>query len=386
MAENAEKAESAGTARRFRLAELASRLGARLRFEPESGGDGAGEVEVSGVASLREAGPEDVSFLISPRYRGEAEASRAGALLVGPKLATSDLGRSLAAAVPLLVVDDPELARNRVLELLHPPAPRTAGVHPTAVVEAGAEVAPSASIGPFAVVGGESRIGDGASVGAHTVIGRRCTVGAGSVLHPHVVLYDDTELGARVTVHSGTVLGADGFGYVSRADGHHKVPQVGRVVIGDDVEIGAVSAVDRATVGATRIGAGSKIDNLVQVGHNVEVGRAALLCGQSGIAGSSRLGDGVVLAGQAGVSGHLELGDRVQVGAASPVVRNVPAGTVVSSTVPAVEIGRWRRQAALLGRLDEMAKRLKALERRVGASSEASSDVRSEDDPEGGES
>lgn len=343
-----------------------------------------GSREIYGVRSLRDAEPGDLSFLISPRYRADAEATGASALLVGPDLAESELGAALAARVPLVVVDDPELARSRALEILHPLelfGPRAPGVHPTAVVEEGAEVAASASVGPFAVIGAGSRVEDGASVGAHTVVGCRCRVGAGSVLHPHVVLYDDTELGVRVTVHSGTVLGADGFGYVSRADGHHKVPQVGRVVIGDDVEVGALSAVDRATVGATRVGAGSKIDNLVQVGHNVEVGRAALLCGQAGIAGSTRLGDGVVLAGQAGVSGHLELGDRVQVGAASPVVRDVPAGTVVSSTVPAIEIGRWRRQAALIGRLDEMWRRLKALERRL----EGRRRDGSEGDPEGGE-
>lgn len=358
------------------LAELAARLGGRL-----VGADDDGGRELSGVQNLRDAEPGDLSFLISPRYRRDAEASRAGALLVSPATAGSELGAALAARRPLVVVDDPELARSRALEILYPVELPRPGVHPTAVVEEGAEVAASASLGPFAVVGAGSRVADGAAIGAHAVIGRRCLVGAGSVLHPHVVLYDDTELGERVTVHSGTVLGADGFGYVSRADGHHKVPQVGRVVIGDDVEVGALSAVDRATVGATRVGAGSKIDNLVQVGHNVEVGRAALLCGQAGVAGSTRLGDGVVLAGQAGVSGHLDLGDRVQVAAASPVVRDVPAGTVVSSTVPAIEVGRWRRQAVMLGRLDEMWHRLKALERRLAGREETGSDR----DPEGGE-
>ena len=321
---------------------------------------------MAGVANLRDAGPDDLSFLISPRYRREAEASRAGALLVGERTVPPAARSALAAARPLVVVADPELARNRALALFHPADPPAGGVHPTAVVEAGAEIAADAAVGPYAVIGRGSRVEAGAVVAAHTVVGRDCRVGAGSVLHPHVVLYDGTELGLRVVVHAGTVLGADGFGYVSRADGHHKVPQVGRVVVGDDVEIGALSAIDRATVGATRIGAGSKIDNLVQVGHNVEVGRGAVLCGQAGIAGSSRLGDGVVLAGQAGVGGHLALGDRVQVGAASAAVRPVPAGTVVSATVPAMEIGRWRRQIPLLGRLDELFRRLRAVEERLG--------------------
>lgn len=364
--------------RRHRLAGLAELLGGRLVGGPA----GAGDREISGVANLREAGPGDLSFLLSPRYRRDAERSRAGALLVGPATAESEVGRALAEVFPLVVADDPELARNRALTLVHPPEPRPPGIHPTAVVDAGAEVSAGASVGPFAVIGAGSRVEGDAALGAHTVVGRHCRVGAGSVLHPHVVLYDRTEVGERVTVHSGTVLGADGFGYVSRADGHHKVPQVGQVVIGDDVEIGAVSAIDRATVGATRIGAGSKIDNLVQVGHNVEIGRASVLCGQAGIAGSTRLGDGVVLAGQAGVGGHLEIGDRVQVGAATAAVRSVAAGTVVSATVPAMEIGRWRRQAALLGRLDEMARRLRALEKRLGGRSPGEGET---ERPEGGE-
>lgn len=284
--------------------------------------------------------------------------------MVGPDPGIQD---ELAAVRPLLVVEDPELGRSRALALFHPAELPRPGIHPTAAVEEGAEVAPEAAVGPFAVLGRGSRIGPGAVVGAHAVVGRDCRVGRDTVLHPHAVLYDRTELGERVTVHAGAVLGADGFGYVSRRDGHHKVPQVGRVVVEDDVEIGAVSAVDRATMGATRVGAGTKVDNLVQVGHNVEIGRGAVLCGQAGVAGSSQLGDGVVLAGQAGVGGHIRLGDRVQVGAASAAVRPVADGTVVSATVPAMEIGRWRRQVALLGRLDELFRRVRALEERLAA-------------------
>lgn len=352
----------------FRLAELAERVGGRVV------GD-AGRV-VTGVASLRDAGPDELSFLTGRRHRREAEASRAGALLLGPD--AGGLAR-LGALRPLLVVEDPELARNRILALFHPAEAPPPGVHPTAVVEQGAEVSPEASVGPFAVIGRGSRIEPGAAVGAHAVVGRGCRVGKGSELRPHAVLYDGTELGERVVVHAGAVLGADGFGYTSRPEGHHKVPQVGRVVVEDDVEIGANSAVDRATLGATRVGAGTKVDNLVQVGHNVEIGRGALLCGQAGIAGSARLGDGVVLAGQAGVGDHVTLGDGVQVGAASAAVRSVAAGKTVSATVPPLEIGRWRRQAALLGRLDEMLRRVRALEDRFAAAGGATAD------PEGGD-
>ena len=341
---------------RFRLAELAERLGARVV--------GDGERTVGGVASLRDAGADELSFLTGARHRREAERSRAGALLVGA--AIDGLDRLARGGRPLVVVDDPERARNRALALFHPAEPPAAGVHPTAVVEEGAEVSPEASVGPFAVIGRGSRIEAGAAVGAHAVVGRGCRLGKGTELRPHAVLYDRTELGERVLVHAGAVLGADGFGYTSRPGGHEKVPQVGRVVIEDDVEIGANSAVDRATMGATRIGAGTKIDNLVQVGHNVEIGRGALLCGQAGVAGSATLGDGVVLAGQAGVGDHVTLGDGVQVSAASAAVRKVPAAMKVSATVPPMEIGRWRRQLAVLGRLDELLRRLRAVERRLG--------------------
>ncbi len=340
----------------MRLAEIVEQLGARIVGDPDR--------SVTGVAALGDAGPGELSFLFGPRHRREAEASRAEALLTGAW--AEDLAESPAGHT-LLVVEDPEMALNRVLDLLYPKPGIEPGVHATARVDPEARVAEDAAVGPYVVVGAGTSVGAGSAIHAHAVLGRDCRVGCGCVLHPHVVLYDGTVLGDRVVVHAGTVLGADGFGYVSRADGHHKVPQVGRAVVEDDVEIGALSAVDRAKVGRTRIGEGTKIDNLVQVGHNVEIGRRSILCGQSGIAGSTRLGDGVVLAGQAGVGGHITLGDGVQVGAASAAVRPVPDGTVVSATVPAMEIGRWRRQAVLLGRLDEMNRRLRRLERELDA-------------------
>jgi UDP-3-O-[3-hydroxymyristoyl] glucosamine N-acyltransferase len=196
------------------------------------------------------------------------------------------------------------------------------------------------------------------------VVGRGCAVGERAVLYPHVVLYDGTEVGANGIVHSGAVLGSDGFGYASNRDGHHKVPQVGRVVVHEDVEIGANTTIDRATLGETVIGAGTKIDNLVQVGHNVRVGRHCILCGQAGIAGSTHLGDGVVMAGQAGAAGHIQLGDRAQVAAKSAALSTVPAGTTVAG-IPAVEMRKWRRQTVLVARLEEMSRRLRTLERRL---------------------
>jgi UDP-3-O-[3-hydroxymyristoyl] glucosamine N-acyltransferase len=329
----------------FTLGELAALVEGRVRGNPQR--------RVAAIRSLAAAGPDDLSFLTSAVYREEARASRAGALLVGRE--EPDLAQDL------LICAEPAWALGELLRRFHAVEPPPAGIHPTAVIAATAVVDPAASLGPYVVVGEDSRVDAGAVLHAGVVVGRGCRVGAGSVLHPRVVLYDSTELGERVIVHAGAVLGADGFGYAARGGALVKVPQVGRVVVEDDVEIGANSAVDRATLEETRIGAGSKLDNLVQVGHNVRLGRGCVLSGQSGIAGSARLGNGVVLAGQAGVSGHIELGDGVQVAAKSAVLQSVPAGAKVAG-IPAVALAEWRRQAARLGRLGELFRRVRRLE------------------------
>lgn len=337
------------------LAELARRVAGELH--------GDGELVVDGVLPLAEAGPSHLSFVTDRKYRVQAEASAAGAFLVGRGV---ELGAA-AAARPRVVVADPQLALNDVIAWFHPAPPAPApGVHPTAVVAASARVAPSAAIGPYAVVGEASEIGEGAVLHPHVVVGRGCRLGAGVVLHPHVVVYDGSELGARTVVHAGAVVGSDGFGYVSRRGVHHKVPQVGRVVVEEDVEIGANATLDRALLAETRIGAGTKIDNLVQIGHNVRVGRACILCGQVGIAGSATLGDGVVLAGQVGVAGHLEIGSGTMVAAKSAVLQSVDAGQQVGG-IPTVELGAWRRQVAMLGRLERLQRRVAALERAAPA-------------------
>ena len=335
----------------YRLADLADLVGGRVEGDPERA--------VEAIRSLESAGPRDLSFLKDPRYRGQALASSAGALLVGPSLADAALGRDL------LIADDPSYALARLLAVLHPGERRPVGIHSTAIVEPGCAVDPAAHVGPYAVIGAGSRIAAGAAVLAFVAIGRGCVVGEGAVLHPHAVLYDGTEVGAGSIVHAGVVLGADGFGYATHGGAHHKVPQIGRVVLEGDVEVGANSTIDRATLGETRIGAGSKIDNLVQVGHNVEVGRHCILCGQAGIAGSTRLGNYVVLAGQSGVSGHIQLGDGVQVAAKSAALASLEPGAVVAG-IPAIEMRKWRRQAVLLSRLEEMSRRVRALEKKLG--------------------
>lgn len=330
------------------LAELAGYLDARVQ--------GDGERTVEGIETLDRATERHLSFVTEPRRRRQAEASAAGALLVGEELATLDRD--------LLVTSEPRWALARLLELFYPLPERAAGVHPTAVVEEGAAVDASACVGPYAVIGAGSRIGAGAIVEAHVVVGPDCTVAEEAVLHPGVVLYARTRIGARSVVHAGTVLGSDGYGFVEREGRHRKLRHVGATVIGEDVEVGANCAVDRALLGETRIGAGTKIDNLVQVGHNVETGSDCLLVSQVGISGSSRLGDRVVMAGQSGAAGHLELGDGARVAAKSAVFKSVEAGRTVAG-IPAIEASRWRRVQAVTAKLDEMRRRLRALERRL---------------------
>ncbi|HBL25555.1 MAG TPA: UDP-3-O-(3-hydroxymyristoyl)glucosamine N-acyltransferase [Acidobacteria bacterium] len=346
-----------GTA--HRLADLAGLIGGQVEGDPDR--------EVEAIRPLEAAGPRDLSFLNHPRYRAEAVASRAAALLVGRDLAAGL--RDGAPARDLLVVAkdaDVPLALARLLAVFHAVEPPRPGIHPTAVVEAGCTIDPSAWIGPYAVIGAGATVAARVQVHPHVVLGAGCSVGEGTVLHPHAVLYPGTEVGSGCIVHAGAVLGADGFGYATSGGMHHKVPQVGRVVLERDVEVGAGSTIDRATLGETRIGAGTKIDNLVQIGHNVQTGRHCILCGQSGIAGSTRLGDYVVLAGQAGVSGHIHLGTGVQVAAKSAALHAVEAGQKVAG-IPAVELKRWKRQTVLLARLEDMSRRLRALERGASA-------------------
>ena len=339
------------------LGEIAELVGGRLV--------GRAEQRIERLRTLAAAGPDDLSFVTGPRYRDEALASDAGALLVLPGSEFPDK--------QLVEVDDPHRALAVLLTHLHPPAPLQPGVHETAVVGTGAAVDATAFVGPYAVLGEGASVGPGAAVHPHAVVGAGSKIGRDAVLHAHVVVYPGCSIGERSILHSGVVVGSDGFGYATEAGKHGKIPQVGGVEIGEDVEIGANSTVDRASLGETRIGDGTKIDNLVQVGHSVEVGAGSLLVAQSGIAGSTRLGRHVVLAGQSGVAGHLEIGDGVRVAAKSAVFQSVPAGSDVAG-VPAVELAAWRRQQALVRRLAEMRTRLRRLEERVARSEGESAD------------
>jgi UDP-3-O-[3-hydroxymyristoyl] glucosamine N-acyltransferase len=330
------------------LSELASAVGGRV--------DGDANRRVRGVATLDDAGPDDLSFLTNPRYRPALERTRAGAILVGPGVGIA--GRDL------LVVSDPYLALAEILDRMHP-APRPApGISPDARVFPGSVLGADVAIGPFAVVGPGARLADRVVVGAGAVIGDGSSIGADTVLMPRVVLYPGTSVGARCLIHAGVVLGGDGFGFATAAGTHKKVPQLGRVVVEDDVEIGANSTVDRGTLGETRIGGGTKIDNLVMVAHGVVIGPHGLLAGQAGIAGSTRIGKSVTMAGQSGAAGHLKLGDRVVVAAKTAVFSDLPDGAFVAGT-PAVDHRAWKRSLALVKMLPELRAKLRTLEERL---------------------
>jgi len=333
------------------LAELAQLCGAVV--------DGDAARTIDGPAALADAGPREISFLANPRYTPQLATTRAGAVVVARNCA------SQRADLVLLRCDDPNRAFTAVVEAFAPRDPAPApGVHPSAFVETGARVDPTASIGPNCTIASGASVGARSQLVAGVSIGRDAVVGEDCVLHPAVVLYARVRVGSRVLIHAGTVLGSDGFGFEPTRTGWVKIPQCGTVLVEDDVEIGANVTVDRARFGVTRIGRGVKIDNLVQVGHNVDVGDGALLIAQVGIAGSTRVGKRAILAGQVGVAGHATIGDGARVGAQSGVSGEVPAGADYFGT-PARPRADELRIWSLTGKLPDMSKRIKDLERRL---------------------
>jgi UDP-3-O-[3-hydroxymyristoyl] glucosamine N-acyltransferase len=312
-------------------------------------------VVVSGVAPLHTATAEQISFLTDGRYQAAARASRAAAFL-----APDGVGDLPA---PVLRAPAPKLALIALLRLFYPEEGVTPGIHPTAVVAPDAYVDPRAQIGALAVVEAGAVVRAGVRVFPLAYVGRGAEIGEGSVLHPHVVVRDGVRIGRRVIIHAGAVLGADGFGYAFDGSAHCKIPQVGGVVVEDDVEIGANAAVDRSTMGDTVIGRGTKIDNLVQIAHNVEIGEHTIVAAQVGLAGSVRLGRGVVLGGQVGVADHAVIADGAIVGAQSGVNSDLPAGSHLGTPVrPAAQT---RRIWAAESRLPELARWVRELEQRL---------------------
>jgi UDP-3-O-[3-hydroxymyristoyl] glucosamine N-acyltransferase len=331
-----------------KLRELAERLGCELR--------GDGDVEVGGVAGIEQAGPGDVTFLANPRYAPRLADTRAAAVILAP---------GHEAPVPCLFTDQPYLAFTRAVAVLRPPSRPAPGVHPSAQVDPTAVLGPDVHVGALAVVGPGVRLGARSAIHPHVVLYEGVTVGEDCVLHSGVQVRERCRLGNRVVVQNGAVIGGDGFGFARDGGGRYqKFPQVGIVVIEDDVEIGALSAVDRAALGETRIGRGTKLDNLVQVGHSVAIGEDSALAGQVGVAGSTRIGSRVTLAGQVGVAGHLKIGDGVVATAQTGIPGSVEEGAVVSG-YPAIENRAWLKASAVFAKLPELQRRLRELERKV---------------------
>ncbi len=334
--------------KRFSLLELAEKVGGKIV--------GDRDLQIEGVATLEAAGPTDLAFFTNIRYLERAAQTGAGAVLVRD-------GVELPGKI-LLVVEDPSTTLAELLELFHPVQPPEPGISADARMADDVDIGAGLTIGPFAVVESGCRLGDGARIGAGCWVGAGSQVGAGSVLMPGAVLYPGTVLGKACLIHSGVVLGGDGFGFATRSGLHRKIPQVGRVVVEDQVEIGANSTVDRGALGDTRIGAGSKIDNLVMIAHGVELGPSCLLAGQAGIAGSTRVGKGVTFAGQAGAAGHLTIGDGAVVAAKSAVFADIPEGSFVAG-IPARDHREWKKMVAVEKRLPELRAELKRLGRKI---------------------
>jgi len=321
----------------FNLGDLAVRFGLGLRGEPS--------LRVSRVATLSHAGAGAVSFLANPRYRRQMESTRATAVLVGPENAAH-------CPVAALIDANPYLAYARIAELLYPQAATAAGIHPTAVVSAGARIAASACIGPLAVIEDEADIGERAYVGPGCVVERGARIGDDTHMMPRVTVCSEVRIGRRCILHSGAVVGADGFGFAPDAGTWVKVPQVGSVQIGDDVEIGANTTIDRGAIDDTVVEDGVKLDNQVQVGHNVVIGAHTAIAGCVGISGSTVIGKRCMIGGAVGFAGHLTIADDVVITGYSLVSASIKQAGSYSSGMPAVESRKWRRMVARLRRND----------------------------------
>jgi UDP-3-O-[3-hydroxymyristoyl] glucosamine N-acyltransferase len=336
-----------------------SELAAMTRAQVE--GATAIDIEIIGAAGMDEAAAGQVTFLANPRYTTRIKSTHASAIYVGEAVAVD------RDDLVVLRAKDPYLAYSRALRVFHPDPAFPAFVHPSAVIDASAKIADSVWIGASAVVGRNVQIGERVRIYPNATLYDDVVIGADSMIHSGVAVRERSQVGARVTIHNNSVIGCDGFGYAKDEERRWlKIPQAGRVVIEDDVEIGAGTTIDRASVGETRIGRGTKIDNLVQIGHSCTLGEDSLLCAQVGLAGSSHLGDRVVLAGQAGVAGHLTIGDDAVLTAKSATSHDVPAGKMISG-IPAFDNRDWLRSTAAFRRLGEMQRTVRDLEKRLAA-------------------
>jgi UDP-3-O-[3-hydroxymyristoyl] glucosamine N-acyltransferase len=337
----------------MKLGELASRLGAELR--------GDADLEVTGVKGIEEAGPTEVTFVANPRYASLARKTHAAAVLVEPGF------QEISAAT--LRLNNPYHAFSRALALFYQPPAYAPGIHSTAVIDPGAEIGDAAHIGAYVVIGPGVRLGAHATLLPHVVLYPGVQAGDYLFAHAHAVVRENCVLGDHVTLENGAIVGADGFGFAKNEQGHwEKIPQSGPVRLGNRVDVQANACIDRATVGATEIGNGTKVDNLVQIGHGSKVGENTLICAQTGLAGSSVIGNNVILAGQTGIAGHCTVGDGVILTAQSAVSHDVPPGKMISGS-PAFDNRIWLRAVTIFQRLPELLKRLDRVEKKLAADS-----------------
>ncbi|WP_459200490.1 UDP-3-O-(3-hydroxymyristoyl)glucosamine N-acyltransferase [Pseudomonas tremae] len=332
----------------IKLGQLAEFLGATLR--------GDKDIEITGLATLQEAGPGQVSFLANPKYRKLLVDTQASAVLLKPADADGYTGNAL-------VVPDTYLAYARISHFFDPKPKSSAGVHPTAVIATDALIDPAASIGAFAVIESGVRIAAGVSIGAHCFIGARCEIGEGGWLAPRVTLYHDVRIGKRVVIQSGAVLGGEGFGFAKDKGIYHKVAQIGGVTLGDDVEVGVNTAIDRGALANTRIGNGVKLDNQIQIAHNVQVGDHTAMAACVGISGSTKIGKHCMLAGGVGLVGHIDICDGVYITGMTMVTHSITEPGSYSSGTAMQPAAEWRKSAARLRKIDDMARRLQKLEK-----------------------
>ncbi|MEX2272771.1 MAG: UDP-3-O-(3-hydroxymyristoyl)glucosamine N-acyltransferase [Vicinamibacterales bacterium] len=335
------------------LQELAAQLGCRL----DGGSDRDGRTIITGLAGLDDAGSSHVTFLANPAYAPRVASTRAAAIIAGDTLTS--------APCPILRAANPYLTFARAVALFAPQDPAPQGVHETAIVASDAVLGDGVSVGPFTIIASGASIGARTRIGSHVTIGRGAVLGDDCRIGSHASVRARVSLGHRVVMQEFAIAGSEGFGYARRDDGTHEhIAQTGAVVIEDDVEIGALTAIDRPAVGETRIAAGTKIDNLVQIAHGVRVGRNVLLAAQVGIAGSTTIEDNVALGGQVGVTGHVTVGKGVQAAAKTGVTGDIKAGTVIAG-YPSDEIQSWRKSHAALRRMPQLRERIRQLEEKV---------------------
>jgi UDP-3-O-[3-hydroxymyristoyl] glucosamine N-acyltransferase len=334
----------------FSLIELVGRFGGEL--VDDNG------VEVSSVAPIERAGPHDIAFVAQPKYLKEVESTQAGALILPPE------GLGLTQR-PRIITSNPYLYFARVSALFHP-APRPApGIHPSAVVHEQATVASSASVGPGAVIGRGARIGERSVIGANCTVGDGASLGDDCLLYAHVSVYHDCQIGCRVILHSGCVIGSDGFGLANEKGRWIKIPQTGRVILGDDVEVGACTAIDRGALDDTVIEEGVKLDNLIQVAHNVRIGAHTAIAACTGIAGSARIGKHCMIGGAAMIHGHIEIADGVRISTNTLITKSLTTPGTYTSALPFLEHGEWLRNSVHLRNLDRLVDRVRELEKRL---------------------